>query len=185
MELTVREVAALLGRSPRTVRAQVARGDIPAVKRGGQWRVARRSLPLTEAQRAALQTKADAIRQAVDDALPSRLARTAGDRRRSVADLDGFRLGVALLRTVRGAEPDTVPEALRQRVTQDLEEALVALAVAVHIYDRDAKLAAIRRARELLGGVVGRLLVASDPPLAEPVADWLAAGPRPAHRRLH
>ena len=51
MELTVREAAALMGRSARPVRAQVARGELPGVKRGGRWLIPRKALPLTEAQR--------------------------------------------------------------------------------------------------------------------------------------
>ena len=58
MELTITEAATLLGRSPRTVRAQVARGELPGFKRGGQWVIRREALPLSEAQRAALQQKA-------------------------------------------------------------------------------------------------------------------------------
>ena len=54
MELTITEAATLLGRSPRTVRAQVARGELPGFKRGGQWVIRREALPLSEAQRAAL-----------------------------------------------------------------------------------------------------------------------------------
>ena len=80
MELSVREAATLMGRSPRTVRAQLARGELPGVKRGGRWRVQRRHLPLTEDQRRALQTKADGIRQLVDDALPGRTATTSTDQ---------------------------------------------------------------------------------------------------------
>lgn len=101
MDLSVREVATLLGRSGRTVRAQLTRGELAGVKRNGRWRVARHSLPLTEAQRRSLQSKADALRQAVEEALPSRMAATPGQRSRSVADLDAFRSGARLLAAVR------------------------------------------------------------------------------------
>ena len=93
MELSIREVAVLLGRSPRTVRAQASRGDLPGVKRNGRWRIERRNLPLTEDQRRALQAKADTIRDTVEAALPSRMARSAGQRTRSIADLEAFRRG--------------------------------------------------------------------------------------------
>lgn len=78
MELNVREAATLMGRSPRTVRAQLARGDLPGVKRQGQWRLQRRHLPLTEDQRRALQARAEGIRQLVEEALPGRTAATSG-----------------------------------------------------------------------------------------------------------
>jgi excisionase family DNA binding protein len=173
MELTVREVATLLGRSARTVRAQVARGDIPATKRGGQWVVQRRSLPLTDAQRTALQAKADSIRHAVDEALPSRMARAHADRRRSVADLDAFRLGADLLRRVRTEGTSTLEPRLERLICAELEAGLLALAVAVHLYEPAAKLAQLHRVRLLWGRVVGRLLLASPVSTPAPVAEWL------------
>ncbi len=41
MHLSIREAATLLEKSPRAFRAQVARGDLPAVKRNGRWRIDR------------------------------------------------------------------------------------------------------------------------------------------------
>ena len=61
MELSIREAAALLGRSPRTLRAQVARGEIVGVRRGRGWVIQREHLPLTEGQRAALQARAQQV----------------------------------------------------------------------------------------------------------------------------
>ena len=87
MELSAREVATILGVSPRTIRARMARGELPGSKRHGRWWVDRRHLPLTEQQRRNLQGKAESVRRAVEGALPSRLAGHAGevglDRRRS------------------------------------------------------------------------------------------------------
>lgn len=57
MELSVREAAVLTGRPPRTLRAQLARGEMPGVKRNGRWVVDRRHLPLTEDQRRRLEHK--------------------------------------------------------------------------------------------------------------------------------
>lgn len=104
MEITVTEAAALLGRSVRTVRAQVARGELPGIKRGGQWFVNKAALPLTEPQRAAMQAKADTLRGALEQALPPRLARSGGSLRRGLADLDAFRLGAVLLAELRAAD---------------------------------------------------------------------------------
>ena len=103
MKLSVREAATILDRSSRTVRGQLARGELPGVKRHGRWYVDRRHLPLTESQRRTLQAKAGRIRQAVEEALPSRMARTSGDRSRSLVDLDAFRLGAELFAELRTA----------------------------------------------------------------------------------
>lgn len=173
MELTVREAATLLGRSPRTVRSQVARGELPGVKRDGRWRIERRDLPLTEPQRRGLQSRAEGLRQTLEAALPSRLARTLGRRSRSIADLDAFRLGAGVLGEVRGAQGLTEPS--RARVAGRLERALLALAEAVEQFDREAKLAAVGRARGSLAQAVALLLLEAGMPPAEPVAAWVAA----------
>lgn len=70
MDLSVSEAATLLGCSPRTLRAQLQRGEIAGVKRNGQWRIARRNLRLDESQRRRLQAKADRVRDAVEEVLP-------------------------------------------------------------------------------------------------------------------
>lgn len=175
MDLSVREVAALLGRSPRTVRAQLARGDLPGTKRNGRWRLERRHLPLTESQHRALQSKAETIRQAVEEVLPSRLAATPGSRSRSVVDLAAFRRGAEILAAVRAAGGDEAPPPALLRVARLLEEALLALAEAVQHFDRDLKLAALNRCRALLARAVALLLLQGPLPPAEPVLGWVSA----------
>ncbi len=88
MELTIREAATLTGRKARTLRAQLARGELSGVKRDGVWRIQRRSLPLTDKQRRDLQAKADNVRRLVEDVLASRTTTTSADRQRPLADLD-------------------------------------------------------------------------------------------------
>ncbi len=41
MKLSARETATLLGRNIRTVRGQLARGELPGVKEDGRWVVKR------------------------------------------------------------------------------------------------------------------------------------------------
>jgi hypothetical protein len=90
MELTIRETATLLGRRARTLRAQVARGQIPAVKKDGRWSIPRRAVPLTDAQRAAMHGRAGEVREAVEAVLPSVTVRHPGQRTRSVAVPDSI-----------------------------------------------------------------------------------------------
>ncbi len=173
MELTVREAAALLGRSPRAVRAQLVRGDLRGAKRGGRWRVERRHLPLTEAQRESLQAKAETVRKAVEEALPSRLARTRGQKSRSLADLDAFRHGAGLLARLRADESDALSDVSRRRVIRQLEEALLALAEAAQHFERELKLEAIHRARAHLARATAVLLLEAGIPPREPVFAWV------------
>ncbi len=175
MRLTTREAATIMGRSRRTVRAQVARGDLPGVKRNGQWTIERRHLPLTEAQRRKLQRKASGLRRAVDEALPPRLARALGDSSRSLADLAAFRLGLDLAAEIRSSEAGAIPDAARHEVLQLLEHSLLAVAEAAHQYDCELKLEALNRARAGMARAAARLLFESGGEPAEPVAAWLAA----------
>lgn len=175
MDLSVREAAALMGRSPRTVRGQLARGDLPGRKRNGRWQVDRRHLPLNEDQRAALCGKAQRIRRAVETALPSRLAPTADHRYRSIADLDAFRRGTEILTEIRQATDDVVPAAVREPVEQLVDEGLLALAEAVQQFDREVKLEALKRTRAALARAVARLLVGCGIPPAEPARSWVVA----------
>lgn len=175
MNLSAREVAALLGCSPRTVRAQMARGDLPGVKQGGRWWLDRRRLPLTEVQRQALQGKAESLREALEAALPSRLAATPGQRRRSVVDLDSFRRGAALLSEIREQGGAVLPRPVQERVSTLLERALLDLAEAAHHFDRERKLRALHGARSRLARAAGVLLLQSQLPPAEPVHGWVVA----------
>lgn len=175
MDLTVREVATLLGRSSRTVRAQVARGELAGVKRNGLWRIPRQNLPLTEAQRRSLQSKAEALRQTVESVLPSRLALSPGQRTRSLADLEAFRSGALLLAELRAHGPAALPPLVLARVLQLFDRSLLALAEAAQHFERELKLSAIHRARTGLARVVALLLIEGGIPPAEPLFSWVVA----------
>lgn len=166
MELSVREVAVLSGTSSRTIRARMARGELPAVKRNGRWKIDRRHLPLTEAQHRHLQAKAEGVRQSLEAVLPPRLAATAGQRSRSLVDLDSFRRGSELLAELRSSGSQHFPTAVLARVERRLESALLALAEASAHYDRQLKLDALNRSRSSLAQALALLLIAagSNPP---------------------
>ncbi len=165
MELTVQEVATLLGRSPRAIRARITRGDLHAVKRDGQWRIPRHALPLTEGQRRQLQAKAGAIRQAVEEVLPSRMAMTVHDRRRSLADLNLFRTAAELRASLREADA--------ARALAELEEGLLALAEGISQFDGRLKLEALNRARARFARATAVLMADALPTPEEPAYSWL------------
>jgi len=173
MELSVREAATLLGQSPRTLRARLARGDLAGRKLGGRWRIDRRELPLTEAQRRALETRAEELRRTVEAALPTSLRRSAERKHRRIEDLDAFRLAHGLLLQLRDGAPEPAVSPARRRAARYVEAALLALAECVHRYDAESKLAAVRVARSRLARAAGVLLVEADVPPAEPVAGWV------------
>ncbi len=173
--LTIREVAVLLGRSERTVRAQVARGDLPGKKRGGRWLVPRDALPLTEAQRQALQARCDQIRTEVERALPGRLASSARDRRRSLADLMAFERGRRLLAAMRASAGQDGDPAGADQARACLHQALLDLSVGFHEYNRPGRLAALTRTRAGLAQAGAHLLLEAGDPVIEPAAAWVRA----------
>ena len=174
MELSVREAATLLGVSPRTVRARIARGDLLAVRDGATWRLDDRDLPLSATDRRRLQARADAVRRTVDAALPSRAARGRRDRGRSVADLDAFRLAMTVWQQLRGAPERVADDSLRLAAMAHLAAGLDALAEALHHFARPHKLHALDVARTSFARAVAVLLRAAGDlagsPLLEPIA---------------
>lgn len=159
MELTVREAAALTGRSPRTLRAQLKRGELRGQKRHGVWSVSREDLPLTERQRAVIQRRAEEIRHAVDEILPSRAALDRDRHRRSLCDLDAFRLGMGLVDRLDQWLPPSATESLRSEIQALLISALDQIAEAVLQFHREQKLIAIHRSRGCFARALVRLLL--------------------------
>jgi hypothetical protein len=155
MQLSLREAAALLGRSARTLRAQVARGEIQGEKKGGRWTVSRWALPMTEAQRRTLLARADEVRATVDAALPSRTAPHVTKKRRSVADLDCFRAAIDLRRALAAADQGEAGFGSLASARVALESGLIELCRAAYAYERAAKVAHLRAARSELSACVG------------------------------
>jgi len=166
MLLSVTEAAQLLGQSPRTVRARLSRGELAGRKRGGRWVIPREVLPLPESEHRRLQQRADAIRETVDAALPSRV--TGGRKRRSVVDEIGFRAAHALHADLRGSAHPAAAAA-----AEALEAGLVAIGLAVHEWRPSARIAALTRARAAVSGATVGLLLSGPLPPDEPVRGWV------------
>lgn len=161
MELTVTEAATLLARSPRAVRAQLVRGELKGRKRGGQWRVRRADLPLAAAEHAAVQQRVSELRDALEDGIPRAIKHKLGAV--ALGRLDAFQIGHAVLTELRAADDPALTPA-----RDALEAGLLALATGHHRFDRDAKLAALRRARDEISVTIARLLLADPAPAAAP-----------------
>lgn len=169
MDLTVREAATLLGVPTRTLRGQLARGDMPGKRRGGRWVLCAQDLPLNEAQRRQLAARADAVRATVEEALPSRLAPTRGSAGRSVLDCAVYRTLRGVIDGIRAA-PD---QAGLQPALDALRASVLDLSDAIAHFDADIKRELLLRARSGIGRAVGLLLLAADNPPPEPFAGWI------------
>jgi len=168
VEITIREAAPLLGRSPRAVRAKIARGELAATRRGRTWMIALATLPLTEAQRQSMQQRAETVRGALDAVLPSRAATDRRRKRRSLLDLIPFTEGVRLLREIAAAPPASTAYRSAQR---RLRRALLALAAGAAEYDARQRALSLRRARLHFACAASLLLAAPEPPDAR-VLGW-------------
>lgn len=140
MKLTVKEAAAVLSRSERTVRAQLARGELFGSKVNGAWIIDSAELPLTEAQRERTLDRVARAHGLVERALPKRARRVLRDGGRSMRDFDPFRVAVELLSEARTRAELT-------SVAASLEAGLLQLGHAAHEYLSSARLDALRAAR--------------------------------------
>lgn len=147
MDLSLQDVATLLGCSPRTLRARLARGDVTGRKVGSRWLIDRDALPLTADQRRALRERVDGVRATVERAIRKR------SQVHSVEDLNPFSHGRALLHTLPADEPAAV----------DLRAGLTLLAVAHHEFDRQRQITALHEARAAVARAAGALLLGATP----------------------
>ena len=159
MELSIREAAVLLGRSPRTVRAWAASGEIPAFKKGGQWRVRKQELPLTGVQRKRLEQRAERVVDAVKGAVGSRRSQKERWTGHRLAELEPFRLGLKVFRALQATDAVATPKAGVDSATELVAEALLLIGEGAHQFERNRKLIALARSRALLGRAAAQLLV--------------------------
>jgi hypothetical protein len=145
MYLTLREAATLLQLTERAVRARIRAGTLAATKRNGRWLVPRGALPLDAAGRDALARKAAKVRQAVEAALPSAVARTSSERPWSLADQPAFRATTSLY-----ALAADLPEPHSAEVQTGLAAAAKRLAEAHFLFLPREKAASVSMARVLL-----------------------------------
>jgi len=77
MQLSLAEAATLLGKLLRQVRYMIKCGQLEAAKVDGRWLINEAAIPLTAAQRGAIETRAATAREAFE-----RRIGEAGERRR-------------------------------------------------------------------------------------------------------
>ena len=97
------------------------------------------------------------------------MASRHGERERSLADLDAFRITLELHRGLLADE--ALPE--RDQLASLTHDALLALAETFHEFDREAKRRAVQRARAQLSHLAAQLLIEHGLPPKEPAFDWL------------
>ncbi|MCC6782307.1 MAG: helix-turn-helix domain-containing protein [Planctomycetes bacterium] len=160
MEISIREAAALLGRSPRAIRARIARGELPARRRGRVWLVDTDHIPLTVEQRARRDALAAELRATLERAAPPRAATTRDRRGRSVLDFAPF---TELRAVLHSCEAGDAPPSLAA-ITEIVRAACARLAIAAHEFEPRAFAAVLRAARRDLARACGTLFLAGPEP---------------------
>jgi excisionase family DNA binding protein len=171
MEVTVREAAALVGRSPRALRQWIASGRLPARRHGATWLVRIEHMPLTDAQRQRALARGEQLRDLVADVAPSPLATTRERRRRSLQDLDAFRAARDIAAELgRLATAIDAPHRLAH-AARLVGLGALRLGQGAHEFSNDARSASFRQARRSLARAAA--LSWSCPSLpGEAIPDW-------------
>jgi hypothetical protein len=152
MQLTIKEAAARLGKSPRQVRYLILTQRLPARKLGGTWVLDSEDLPLSTGQEQALNRRERQLRSAVERALelPTGEERAA---RYSVRDLKAFQIALPIHRSaVERLGSQHAAAASLQRVLEQL-------ACGCHRFDRSDKATAYRAARDAASLAVCELVL--------------------------
>lgn len=168
MRLSIKDAAALCGRNERTLRAQLMRGEIPGKKENGRWMIERSAIPLTDAQRAAWDARAELIRGAVRDALPPGQSGDGKKRRRSALDFDALRAGKSIFDglALRAEVPSATD--VQKRALRYFDRGLLRLCEALYTFDLAAKIRQLRASRSLISRCIGCLVLAA-PPTMPPI----------------
>ena len=154
MNLTIPQVAAMLGKSERQVRYLISKGELPARKDGGTWVIDDAALPRSDGQTAAQDRRQRQMRDAVEDVLGV----SAPERRRfSICDLRAFQVGLPLLRR---CEAELGGE---HAATRALRAALRQLSLGCHHFERRDKAGAYRAAREAASEAAFELALSEAP----------------------
>jgi len=152
MQLSIQQAAERLGKSVRQVRYLIQTGALHATKSGGRWLIDAADLPLSEPQRAAVQRREHALRDAVERGLG---LDEPAPKRFSVRDLKAFQIALPLHR--QGAEllgaDHTAVVALR--------DTLILLAQGCHRFGRDDKATSYRAARDAASLAVCELVLSA------------------------
>lgn len=160
MNLTLKEVAALLGRSPRQLRYLVKIGKIIASKKNGCWHIESTDLPLSESQRERLHQRVNEARDIFDQALePVDKAASSTPREKkegkhySVTDFKAFQDGESIYKEM------TDSFGQKDVACRHLFDALCQITQGCHAFHPQDKCARFTSARESAALAVTTLLL--------------------------
>ncbi len=178
MELSIREAAAVLGKSERMVRHLAATGRIRARRDGGRWLIERDGLgAAADAQRDQVEHVRERLNRTLDRASPAPAAGSAKRPFYSARDLDAHRAAAEVIGDLaKLAAAHTDAGAALAEPADRLRAFLRALTDGCHQFHPPSKIERFVQARSLLAGAIADLvcfnLVHAAPDVA-PLADRL------------
>lgn len=140
MELTLKQVAAQLGKSVRQVRYMIQSGTLPARKSPSGWLVDSAALPASPRQGEAAARKQRALRAAVEDVLSA--PDTPGTRRYSLRNLRAVQVALPIRSACEAALGAS------HAATQSLYQTIEHIIRGCHRFARGDKAEAYRLARD-------------------------------------
>jgi hypothetical protein len=159
MLLSLEQAAERLGKTTRQVRYLIKQGRLPAQKQAGRWMIDADDLPLSDPQKAAVDRRERALRDAVEEGLGLNQEPPA---RYSVRNMKSFQIALPLFQNVSAALGAEHAAAVAMR------EVLLLLTRGCHRFDREDKAAAYRTARDAASLAVCELIL-SGQEAAEPL----------------
>jgi excisionase family DNA binding protein len=137
MQLSLQEVAQILGKTRRQVLYLIEQGRLPARKIGGRWAIERADLQIDEDIQQRASQKQAQFKAAIEEAL------TPGQNRRyTLRDLKAVQVAMPIYRELAGRGDGW------HKAAEHLRHCLDQLALGCHRYDRQEKTAAYRAARD-------------------------------------
>ena len=165
MDLSLKQAAALCGKSERQIRYLIQQGRITAQKKNGRWVIPKENLPSSPGQAKATEARQERLQQVVEDALGLKEGAGPRKRRYSVTDLRAFSGGLALHRDLSAAL------GTEHELLDTLRLVLVLLAQGCHSYHARDKTVAFATARERACELLTGLLLLDDAAPARKLAD--------------
>lgn len=145
MEVSLNEAAVLMGKTPRQVRYLLQQAKITARKVDNVWVIDAESLPLNDAQKAAINARAEVVRESMSKAFEPLLQivkKGVSQQEYTVRSLNAFKIGEVIYR-VMVKELGPADEA-----TRFLRRSLELMGQGYHSFYPDDKLEYYKAARE-------------------------------------
>jgi len=165
MDLKLKEVANLLGKSERQIRYMIKKGELKAIKKDGQWSIDRECLPFSVKQILTINRK----REIFTDGIDKVVNKLAIKKEYTFTDLRSFQLSYALYREFLNQDGQDGKD-LQDNFNVQLGKVFVCLASGYHSFDTQDKIREYKRAKLELCQLLVNLFTKNHQKPSQPLA---------------